>query len=187
MTNQFPQELREVIIGCTLGDLSVVKTKPSWNPYLMFEQSAAHWEYLLYLYTFFESYCNNAPKLFSIHLNSIGKDYTKGRFQTRSLPTCLPRLRRQVFKEFYDLFYLEGTKIVPANIGEFLTARSLAFWAKNEWVPPFYRLWFLFLHSFSKDEVLLLCSPIPLPRRCRVAGRFTRKVWFSFFYSSWAW
>lgn len=57
------------------------------------------------------------------------------------------------------MFYPEYTKIVPANIGEFLTARSLAFWSQDDGClhstgSGFY----LCTHNFTKDEVILLCS-----------------------------
>jgi hypothetical protein len=150
MTNLFPQELREVIIGCTLGDLCIVKSKPTWNPYLVFEQSAAHWDYLYFLYTFFEKYCNTAPKLFSIHLKSTGRDYTKCKFKTRSLP---------IFEEFHTMFYLNGNKVIPSNIGEIITPRSLAFWTMDDGCLTSNGYGFyLCTHSFTKDEVLLLCS-----------------------------
>ena len=41
------------------------------------------------------------------------------KFGTYSLP-C--------FNEFYDLFYPEGTKLIPSNIAELLTDISLAYW-----------------------------------------------------------
>jgi hypothetical protein len=32
-----------------------------------------------------------------------------------------------IFNEFYDLFYKDGKKIIPKNIGELLTPISLAY------------------------------------------------------------
>jgi hypothetical protein len=32
------------------------------------------------------------------------------------------------FNEFYDLFYLNGVKVVPSNIDELLTPLGLAYW-----------------------------------------------------------
>jgi hypothetical protein len=53
-------------------------------------------------------------------------------FQTAvSLPCNLRKLRKTRVGKRLD-WKKEGTKIVPANIGEFLTARSLAFWSIDD-------------------------------------------------------
>jgi hypothetical protein len=62
MTNLLPQpsggigtpggaELREIIVGCTLGDLNIAKRGDQANARLRFAQSPIHSEYLLYLLT----------------------------------------------------------------------------------------------------------------------------------------
>jgi len=44
-------------------------------------------------------------------------------FNTNTLP---------IFNEFYELFYLEGKKVVPKNIGDLLTPIGLAYWAMDD-------------------------------------------------------
>ena len=51
-----------------------------------------------------------------------GISYERIRFRTLASP---------MLTEFYDLFYPGGVKIVPSNIGDLLTARSLAYFLVN--------------------------------------------------------
>ena len=60
------------------------------------------------------------------------KHYSRISFYTLTSP---------VFTEFYDIFYLNGVKILPPNIGELLTARGLAYFL--QFCPPWARVWTL--------------------------------------------
>lgn len=64
-------------------------------------------------------------------------------------------LTYEAFNYYYDLFYNNKKKIVPSNIEELLTARSLAFWAMDDGTPD--RSGFIFhSNSFTFAEVELL-------------------------------
>jgi hypothetical protein len=63
MTNLLPQELREIIVGCTLGDLNIVRRGDRANARLRFAQSPIHSGYLLYLFSLFESFCFSPPRI----------------------------------------------------------------------------------------------------------------------------
>jgi hypothetical protein len=52
-----------------------------------------------------------------------GKTSSRLRFQTRT---------SSLFTENYSLFYKDGSKIVPPNIGDLITARSLAYWSQDD-------------------------------------------------------
>jgi hypothetical protein len=70
------------------------------------------------------------------------------RFQTRALP-C--------FNEFFDLFYPEGKKIVPLNIGDLLTPLGLAFWlCEDGTFEKSSQRVILCTESFAIDEVEVL-------------------------------
>lgn len=58
------------------------------------------------------------------------------------------------FNYYRDLFYPEGKKIIPKNINNLLTARSLAYWIMDDGGqdPGF----ILNTQSFTKEEVELL-------------------------------
>lgn len=79
-------------------------------------------------------------------LKSTNKVYSTLYLNTRSLP-C--------FNEFYSLFYLNGKKIVPKNIGKLLTARSLAYWSQDDGNKNGSGF-VLNTQSFTKAEILLL-------------------------------
>ena len=109
-----PQELKDILIGLTLGDLNIQKqTVDSTNVRLQFEQGLLHETYLLHLYHLFKDYCTKGPNN-SLHKPNFrtGKTYSRVTFYTYSLP-C--------FNELYDLFYVNNKKIIPHNLFDLLT------------------------------------------------------------------
>jgi hypothetical protein len=113
-------EQLETIVGCILGDFNIKKESPTKNACLRFAQGSANSEYLMHLYSLFQSHCGTAPKVYT---RPTGKAYIS--FQT----LCSP-----MFNEYRDLFYSNGVKIVPPTIGELLTARGLAYFL--QFCPP---------------------------------------------------
>lgn len=121
-----PSQLKDIIIGSCLGDLCI--TKQFKNAILRFRQGKIHEEYFNHLFELFKGFCAyEKPKVQDHYNKTTNKTYSSIYFNTNSLP-C--------FNEFYDLFYLNGKKIVPKNIDELLTARSLAYWSQDDgsWV-----------------------------------------------------
>lgn len=111
--------LQQIIIGLSMGDLNIQKDTINSNARLRFEQGFAHKDYVFYLYEKFSNYCQSGPKIANrVPDSRTGEIYTRITFNTLSLP-C--------FNKFYNLFYFNGKKIVPSNIGEFLTPIVLAF------------------------------------------------------------
>lgn len=111
-------DLKGIMVGLLLGDIHAQKRSKNTN--VFFEQSILHKDYLMHLYELFKVYCIAEPKL-SVRAPSkiTGKVYSSLRFQTMALP-C--------FNEFYDLFFLQGPKIVPSNVKDLFTPLSLAYW-----------------------------------------------------------
>jgi hypothetical protein len=137
---------REILVGGLLGDLSIYRAKATHNARLYVQQGAVHKEYLNHLYSVFQNLCSSEPK-WSFSLNKRNnRTYETLRFNSRSLP-C--------FNYYREVFYPEGIKIVPANIGELLTARGLAYWCMDDGNKDRgnFRLATL---SFSRNDVLLL-------------------------------
>jgi hypothetical protein len=115
---------KEILIGSILGDLFIEKQKTSINPRLGFIQGIIHSDYLNHLYIEFLDLCTAGPKVYNPAPDKrTGKVYSSIRVYTYSLP-CL--------KEYYDLFYPNGQKVVPLNIGELLTLVSLAYWLADD-------------------------------------------------------
>lgn len=113
-------EIKEIIIGCLLGDAHIRRTGLN-KAYITFEQSILRKEYLLFIYLFFNNlnFTLKAPTEYQRTDNRYNKLNTSIYFRTQSL---------EIFKLFADLFLnKEGHKIIPTNIGEYLTYRALAF------------------------------------------------------------
>lgn len=137
----FPSELREIIIGLTLGDLYI--RRRCVNSCLCFKQSSKNKEYILHLYTLFQEYCLTSPRLYKER-----KIHESIAFDTLTYP---------IFNYYHELFYKDNIKIVPLNIGELLTARGLAYWAMDDGGGD--RSGFmLYTNCFMENEVKLLIS-----------------------------
>nr|QVG61587.1 hypothetical protein [Rhizoctonia sp.] len=139
-------DLKEILIGLILGDLFIEKQKSCINVKLVFKQGVVHTEYLQHLYELFGDFCGRVPKIPSQSPDKrTGKIYESIRFYTFSLP-C--------FLEFYNLFYLDGKKIVPLNIGELLTPLALAYWICDDGsFCKTNRAIIIATNSFSLEEV----------------------------------
>jgi hypothetical protein len=53
-------EQLETIVGCILGDFNIKKESPTKNACLRFAQASANSEYLMHLYSLFQSHCGTA-------------------------------------------------------------------------------------------------------------------------------
>jgi hypothetical protein len=127
---------------------------PSWwktnsNIRLRFEQGTVHDDYLLHLYDLFKSCCPQAPKVYTrLPDKRTGEIFYRISFYTYSLP-C--------FTDIFDLFYLDGKKIIPSNIGDLLTPLGLCYWICDDGSFN-HRDKAVVLHtqSFTHEEVKLL-------------------------------
>lgn len=129
-----------------LGDLYI--RKRSKNTCLNFKQSIKNEAYILHLYTLFQEFCKMSPKIKDAKLKD--KTHQSIYFDTLSYPA---------FNYYYDLFYRDKKKIVPHNIEELLTAKSLAYWAMDDGHPE--RSGFIFnTNSFTLIEVQLLVKAL---------------------------
>jgi hypothetical protein len=108
-----PEDLKSILVGLLLGDLYGQIQTTGVNARFRFEQSIVHEDYLLHLYALFQSFSVQAPKVNArLPHRQTGKIYSNMYFITYSLP-C--------FNELYSLFYLDGKKVIPSNIGDLLT------------------------------------------------------------------
>jgi hypothetical protein len=143
--NVTPQ-LQEIIIGKSLGDLFIRKVPKGKNAFLVFEQGLKNEGYILHLYDLFKDYCSSAPKT-RVQLDKrTNKEYSKIQFYTYSLP-C--------FNFYHSLFYVNGVKTIPKNIGELLTPVGLAFWAMDDGNKS-RNNFYLNTDSYSLSEIQLL-------------------------------
>jgi len=148
---QLPSELKEVVIGKMLGDLGAERPNLNCNTRLQFKHTDKQRGYIEHLYDLFKDYCKSGP----IPLSSFdkrpnrNKEYKAIKFNTRSLP-C--------FNEFRELFYNnEGKKIIPGNLGDYLTERALAYWYQDDGYISKNRFYFC-TESFTREENDLLAK-----------------------------
>lgn len=110
-------ELREIIVGLILGDLSVTRRYKNSNAVLKFCQGGKNKEYLYHLYKIFEQFVATPPK--QLLLKRGGKEYFQYSFQTLSF---------KLFNEYREKYYdKNGRKIIPKDIEKEITERSLAY------------------------------------------------------------
>lgn len=118
------------------------RPKPTYNAKVRVRQSLIHIEYVFALFEIFKDFCGTPPQ----------KEWNKT-FSTFSV--WFSTLHCPVFNPYYELFYPNGVKVVPINIGELLTARGLAFWIMDDGCKAGSGLEFC-TDSFLKEEVELL-------------------------------
>ena len=114
----------EILYGLLLGDLFISPPaslrggggKNSENASLRFEQSIIHRKYLEHLFEIFKYLCT---------ANASVKTAERKAFNTSSFYFTTRQLT--AITELHKLFYNEGRKIVPLNIGSLLTDKSLAY------------------------------------------------------------
>ena len=111
---EIPSHLKEIIVGLALGDLHI--RRRNRNTSLNFKQSIKNELYIQHLYTLFQEFCKMTPKVKNANLKN--KTHQSVFFDT---------LTYEAFNYFHDLFYKDGKKIVPENIGELLPPQSLAY------------------------------------------------------------
>ena len=137
--------LDEIIIGCMLGDLSAEKPSVNSNTRIQFKQSLKNKLYIEHLYSLFQEYCGSQPLIlsnFDSRPNKM-KEYKAIKFQTLSLP-C--------FNYYREIFYnKEGTKIVPENLENILTAKGLAYWVMDDGFKS-NEAFYIATESFTQSE-----------------------------------
>jgi len=137
---------REALIGLILGDLHISRLKITHNTRLMFKQSYINSSYLVHLYTLYCDYCLSEPKFKKYYDKRTNKIYYSIYFNTRML---------SIFNYYHSLFYINGVKTIPSNIGELLTPIGLAYWAMDDGNKN-KKNFYLNTDSLSLDEVQLL-------------------------------
>jgi hypothetical protein len=115
-----------VLVGCLLGDAYAVKNKKYLpGKKFRFKQSGRHKSYLFFLYEFFDNrgYCTNSgPREYKTILikaaNKKPKSYYGYEFDIFTFSSL---------NWLYDLFYLNGIKMISSELMNFVTPMSIAF------------------------------------------------------------
>jgi len=119
--------LKDMLIGVILGDAHIGKIGLD-KAFISFEQSKSKINYINYLHSLTKE--GGLPLL-----DESIKEYSREDFRYNSKTNSL-YFRTQsleVLRPLADQFLdNEGKKIIPTNIGELLTPRSLAFWIMDD-------------------------------------------------------
>jgi len=138
---EFTRIQREIIAGSMLGDGSIEARGPSAR--LQIKQAERYGQYVQWLYQYFQDFCNLVPKQ--------RQDTRQWYFATRYESGWL---------SWHKLFYSNGRKFIPSNIGGFLTPLSIAVWYMDDGTLD-YRVGShcacsLIVNCFKRSEVELL-------------------------------
>lgn len=119
------KEILEIIYGSLLGDASAEKRKGGKGTRILFYQEGSHNEYLLFLHRLIANlgYCNtNIPKL-QTRISNNGKIKKIIRFSTWTYDQ---------FNEIHKNWYINGKKVLPNDIDQFLSPLALAIWIMDD-------------------------------------------------------
>lgn len=144
------QDILSIIFGSLLGD-SHAERRPTGNgTRISFVQEANHKEYLLWLHTLISNLGYTSPTIPKIQtrLGSGGKLRYVIRFHTFTYSSL---------NFINEIWYVNGVKCVPKNIGDFITPLALAIWIIDDGGRVGQGLKFA-TNSFSYDDCLLLCN-----------------------------
>jgi hypothetical protein len=119
--------LRDMLVGAILGDAHIHKTGLD-KAFISFEQSKKKGEYIQHLQTLAKE---ELPLI-----NETIKEYIRNdsRYNNNTNTSLYFRTQSlEQLKPLADLFLDEsGKKVIPINIADYLTPRSLAFWIMDD-------------------------------------------------------
>src|SRR5690606_12660961 len=141
-------EVLSILFGSMLGDCSAEKHGKGVR--FCFQQEHSNNAYLLWFHNYLASlgYCSpTIPKL-ATRLSNKGKIRQLSRFKTFTYTS---------FNWIYDVFYVNGLKIVPRIISEYLSPLALAVWIMDDGSIVSSGLK-IATNSFTNEDVQLLCN-----------------------------
>lgn len=112
-------EQKEILVGLTLGDATLQRRSSSGNTRLLFTQSLIHSDFFFSVFSNFQSFCSTGFSPEPVKLKVGESLYYLITFTTLQLP-C--------FNYFYEIFYPNGKKVVPANLANYLTPLAFSHW-----------------------------------------------------------
>src|SRR5271163_3160425 len=119
--------LRETLIGAILGDAHICKTGLN-KAFISFEQSSKKADYLNFLHDLVKK--EGLPLMDETVRTYLRQDV---RYNTQNSSLYFRTQSLEVLRPLADKFLDEsGKKIIPTNIAELLTPRSLAFWIMDD-------------------------------------------------------
>lgn len=137
-----------IIFGSLLGDGHAELRSKGNGTRITFYQEGSHVSYLLWLHNYLAElgYCSSNIPLIETRLGQKGIVRKTIRFRTWTYSSL---------NWVHELWYINGIKIVPSNIGDFLTPLALAIWIMDDGgkVDSGFKI---STNSFSYSDCLLL-------------------------------
>jgi len=119
--------LKDMLIGVLLGDAHIGRTGID-KAFISFEQSSKKREYINYLHNLTKE--SGLPLIQDDLKEYLREDI---RYQTKNKSLYFRTESLEVLKPMADLFLNDdGKKVIPNNIADHLTSRSLAFWIMDD-------------------------------------------------------
>jgi len=143
--------LKDMLIGVLLGDAQIRRTGLD-KAFISFEQSSKKSEYVNYLHKLVQE--GGLPLIGDNLREYLREDL---RYQTKNKSLYFRTQSLEELKPIADLFLNdEGKKVLPINIAEHLTPRSLAFWIMDDGQRVKTGGITLCTDSYSSDEINIL-------------------------------
>jgi len=116
---------RDLIVGSLLGDGNLRLMGRSIEASFVVDHSGRQKDYVLWKYEILKEFVNKEPRTVTRTYHKDTKRFlTSVRFQTLNHPE---------FTFWYEIFYQNGRKIIPENMGEILTSPlALAVWFMDD-------------------------------------------------------
>lgn len=142
-------DILSIVFGSLLGKGNVEKKK--YGTRIVFYQEAVHIKYLLFLFNklAITGYCNPTIPKIGKKLGRKGKIHKTLRFATWIFSS---------FDWIYDVWYVNGIKVVPQSINNYLTPLALAIWVMDSGVKSLGGL--SFVSCFSYSDCLLIVQAL---------------------------
>lgn len=139
------RDIISIFFGSLLGEGGIERKKDGSR--ITFFQEAMHVRYLLWLHNQLANagYCNPTVPTIGKRLGKKGKVRKTIRVSTWSYTS---------FDWIYDLWYVNGIKVVPQSISDYLTPLALAIWVMDSGVKSSGGL--NFIRCFSYSDCLLI-------------------------------
>jgi hypothetical protein len=151
-------DIISMVIGSSLGDTHLEKRKNGIGTRIIFEQSSNNVEYLMWFYNYLASrgYCSNTKPKLQIRIRQKGKVYYQYRINSYTFSSF-----NWIHGMFYKLIDNKYIKIVPLNIGEYLTPLALAIWFMDDG-SSLGRGARIATNCFTLEEVNFLCNVLKI-------------------------
>lgn len=114
---------QEIVIGTLLGDGRLESRSKNGSARLRVHHAQSQYDFLLWKYDIFQNVVAREPWQVTWKGSTTGNTYKAWFFHTKTL---------QDLSIYHHMFYPAGKKIIPSNIGDFLTPRALATWFMDD-------------------------------------------------------